>query len=209
VIRVTGCLAFAASLLIAGSASATMIDFTSAAFAAAHGQSQFSTDVGGVGVTVLEAQPIGAELYLTSDGIGVDSPWGLADPGEINVPEELVISFDQAQFINEVYVTQLFQERGWLGTVNESGWYSIDGGDKIYFEAAGDPNGLLTLAVGQEATSISFGAKLAGLTHDFSVQGMNVGGLDAGVLAIPEPLSSVLFAIGAMITGAAVRRRLD
>ena len=111
--------------------------------------------------------------------------------------------------IEQIYVSQLFRESGWLGTINESGWYSIDGGNKVYFEASGAPSGLLTIAVGQSATSLEFGAKLAGLSHDYSLSKLNVRTLDGSVTAIPEPISMAMLGIGGLVIGAAVRRRVD
>jgi hypothetical protein len=203
------CSAVLASLtLAAGHAGATVIDFTGSAFSGATGRETFSASIDGIGVTVLEARPVGAELYQTSEGLGVDSPWGIEDPGEIGLPEQIVVSFDDPQFIEEIYVAQLFRESGWLGTVNESGWYSLDGGAKTYFEASGAASGLLTIAVGSSAETISFGAKLAGLSHDYSLSGLNVRTLGAGVAAIPEPISIYLLGIGGIVIGAAVRRKI-
>ena len=200
--------AIALATLVSGKAGATLIDFSSSAFAAATGQESFSTTVQGVGVTLLDAKPVGAQLDQTSDGLGVDSPWGLEDPTQIGVPERLVVSFDSKQFIDQIYVAQLFRESGWMGTINESGWYSIDGGPKTYFQASGDPSGLLTVAVGQSAKSIEFGAKLVGGSHDYSLAGLNVRTLDGSVTAIPEPFSAAMLGVGGLVIGAAVRRRV-
>jgi hypothetical protein len=201
--------AFAAAALAAGSARAALIDFTSSAFAAASGQASFSTTVDGVGVTLLEAKPVGAELNQSSDGLGVDSPWGVEDPGEIGIPERIVVTFDSKQFIDQVYVSQLFRESGWMGTINETGWYSIDGGDKVYFQASGDPSGLLAIAVGQAGTSIEFGAKLAGGSHDYSLAQLSVRTFEGAVTAIPEPVSLAMLGAGGLLVGAALRRRVE
>jgi hypothetical protein len=201
--------AIALATLVSGKAGATLIDFSSSAFAAATGQESFSTTIQGVGVTLLDAKPVGAKLDQTSEGLGVDSPWGLEDPNEIGVPERLIVSFDNKQFIDQIYVAQLFRESGWMGTINESGWYSIDGGAKTYFEASGAADGLLTVAVGKSAQSIEFGAKLVGGSHDYSLAGLNVRTLDGSVTAIPEPFSAAMLGVGGIVIGAAVRRRID
>jgi hypothetical protein len=195
--------------LISGKASAALIDFTSSAFAGATGLESFETTIDGVGVTLLEAKPAGAALKQTSEGLGVDSPWYVIgeDPGEIGVPERIIVTFDDAQFIDEIYVSQLFRESGWMGTINETGWYSIDGGDKVWFEAAADASGLLSIAVGKEGSSLEFGAKLAGGSHDYSLSALNVRTLDGSVTAIPEPFSAAMLGIGGILVGAAVRRR--
>ena len=197
-------------LLVAGNAAATLVDFSSSAFSGASGAESFTTTIEGVGVTVLEARPVGAELTQTSDGLGVDSPnWNLLDDAsQLGVPERIIVTFDNAQFIEEVYVAQLFRESGWLGTINETGWFSIDGGDQVEFHASGDANGQLSIAVGAEATSITFGAKLAGGSHDYSLSGLNLRTISAAVTAIPEPISTALLGIGGIVVGAAVRRRI-
>ena len=107
--------------------------------------------------------------------------------------------------------SQVGQHHSRLVALGEVGlpWYSLDGAARVYFEATGDPEGLLTVVVGQDAKSITFGTKLAGISHDFSVSALNVGRPLGGVTAIPEPGSAILFAIGGMVVSAAVRRRED
>jgi hypothetical protein len=209
-VRSSAIAALAVVLAMAAGASATTIDFTSREFAGVTGLESYTTRIEGIGVTILEARPDGAELYQTGEGLGVDSPWRLIDdPGEIGVPESLVIRFDDAQFIQDVYVAQLFRESGWMGRINETGWYSLDGGPKTYFEASGAADGLLRIAVGQSATTLEFGAKRAGGSHDYSVAQINVRTLGGSVTAVPEPISMSLLGIGGIVVGAAVRRRGD
>jgi hypothetical protein len=198
-------------LALAGTASATLIDFTGSAFAGANGLASYSTTIDGVGVTLVEATPEGSKLTQSASGLGIDGPnWNIIDStSQIDVPEQLVVTFDQAQFVQEIYVSELYRESGWLGKINETGWYRIDGGDAVWFQASGDASGDLAIAVGKTATSITFGAKLVGGTHDYALAGINVVGLSPAVTAIPEPLSMGLLAIGGIVVGAAVRRRVD
>lgn len=188
----------------AGPAWAALIDFRSAAFAPGAGDSTFATQVDGVTWT-FTANPPGATLYWDEeDGYGVRHDYEM---DEIEGIEELRISFSAPVYVNEIHLTDLFNEHGYL----ETGWYILDGGPQVSFAAelnqtpSPASNGVKVLDVHQLVTSISFGAPgiIGCQNHEFSVSGLDIA------QPIPEPASAALFLAGSGVVGFALRRRRE
>jgi hypothetical protein len=180
--------------------SAGTIDFRSAAFAGADQATSFTTSVDGVGVT-LTPEPERARLYWDStDGIGVR--WDY-ETDEIEGVERLVVSFSTPIHVSEVVLTDLFLENEYL----ETGWYQIDGGDVVGFEAEADQllgktNGVKLLQINELVSAIRFGApgRVGAENHEFSVAQMRFSA------PVPEPSSGLLFGVGAWVLGWSLRR---
>ncbi len=203
-------LALSAALLITASSMASpswaaLIDFRTAAFAPNAGDSEFITEIDGVTWT-FTANPQGATLYWDDvDGYGVRHDYEM---DEIEGLEELRISFSEAVFVNEIHLTDLFNEHGYL----EIGWYELnDANVQVSFSAEANQtpspatNGVKVLQVGQLVTSISFGAPgfIDLQNHEFSVSGLDVA------QPIPEPASAALFLAGSGVVGLALWRKKE
>jgi hypothetical protein len=187
-------LAGATVLLAAPSAFAAYVDFTEVADLSVNGEDSWSYDtVDGVTVTVtaMPDEPVNAtSLYWDSDdGFGVNG-WSYEDD-EIEGFESLEIRFtDTASSeavevqVDELYLTDLFNEHGYL----ETGTATLDNGS-IDIEA--DPNeilgsgsnGELTLAVAEATTSITL--KAPGW-HDGKNEEYSIAGLSFSTTAVPE-----------------------
>jgi MYXO-CTERM domain-containing protein len=185
---------FAALTMAATSASAEYIDFSSSTFSAAHGQSSYTyTSPGG---TELKLTPGGLNAKLdweSGDGFGVKT-WGDYESDEIGGSESLTIKFTNPTYLDQVFLTDLFKESGYL----EIGYYSLSGGTTVKFVAdasqlLGSSNGQKTLNIGASVTSIKFtapGQTLLGQNHEFAVAGLNIGSAQAVPELDPAPASS-------------------
>jgi hypothetical protein len=197
-------LAIAAGLgLLPVTGAAGTIDFRSATFSGADNAATFSASAGGV-TTTLTPDPREAKLYWDStDGIGVR--WSY-ETDEIEAIEKLTVSFSTPIRVQEIMLTDLFYEDGYL----ETGWYELDGGAANWFSAdlsqiPGSTNGVKLLSLDQTVSSIRFGApgRFDGENHEFSVARIRFG----AAAPIPEPASGALLGLGGMLVGLAVRRR--
>jgi hypothetical protein len=197
-------LAIASALgLLPMTGAAGTIDFRSSAFSGANYTSSFSATVDGV-TTTLTPDPLGAKLYWDStDGVGVR--WSY-EADEIEAVERLTLSFASPIQIQEIMLTDLFNEDGYL----ETGWYEIDGGAQNWFSAdagqiPGSTNGVKILSLDQTVRSIRFGAPglVNGENHEFSLARIRFG----AAAPIPEPASGLLLGIGGLLVGWTVRRR--
>lgn len=189
--------------LVASDARAITVDLRDAAFASADTQTSFMTVIDGVTVT-FSANPSPGTLYHdTEDGLGVRLDYEM---DEIEGVELLVVSFSSPVLLEELQLTDLYNEDGYL----ESGYYDLDGASlPTSFSAQLDQvryatNGEKTLAIGSEITSFSLSAHdlIAGQNHDFSLGGLSF----SSVTPVPEPSSLSLFAAGAALIAVAVRR---
>jgi hypothetical protein len=97
-------------------------------------------------------------------------------------------------------ITDLFIEDGFT----EQGSYSLDGGASWtdFFADGLHSNGEVELALGAGIDGILFTAPgiVGDENHEFSV-----GGFDAGVHPMPEPSAALMFAVGFLVVGRAVR----
>jgi hypothetical protein len=180
-------LALGICFLMTASAFASMVDFTTDAFAPAHDQPSFAITVDGIGLEIEAGTFIGdpANLWWDSDdGWGNRDGFGVQygyEADEIEGPEYLKISFTSAPFnLEKVYITDLFFERGYY----ERGKYQLNGsGDWVEFNAADAAvvqfpspisNGELELLIGGEG-AVSFitfsapGILQNGQDHEFAV----------------------------------------
>lgn len=169
-------------LAVVGSAStafATEIDFTASNFGAAHGQSSFSyTASDGVTLTLTAAPNTARLSHDGTDGFGIRTGWTDLQPDEIDNNEVLTITFSQSVLLSDVFVTDLFNESGYL----ETGSYSLNGGAAVGFTALptqrSGSNGALTLQLDTWVTSLTlttppnFLGGLIGPSHDYSVSGL-------------------------------------
>lgn len=164
------------SLVTAG-VSAEYIDFTSTAFSDAYGDGSYSfTAADGTTVT-LTAGGSGSALYWdTEDGFGVMGSSGY-EKDEIDSREYLTLNFSQSTYLDDVFVTDLFKESGYL----EIGYYTLDNGSTTKFLADATQvtgtNGEKTLDLNQYVKSITFSApgKLFLQNHEFSIGGITIG----------------------------------
>jgi hypothetical protein len=193
----------AALALAPVAATAGTIDFRSGTFALADGAASFSATVDGVTAS-LAPDPAGARLYWDStDGIGVR--WSY-ETDEIEDVERLTLSFSSPIFIQEIMLTDLFNEHGYL----ETGWYELDGGAPIGFSA--DPgqllsitNGIKLISLDQQVSSIRFGAP--GMVGPAEGHEFSIGRVKFAAAPVPEPASGILLGAGGLLIGWAVRRR--
>ena len=173
--------------LVASVASAEYIDFRSTAFSGAYGKTSYSfTTSSGTGVTAV-AGGTGSSLYWDSqDGFGVMGCSGY-ETDEIDSSESLTLKFSKSTYLDDVFITDLFKESGYL----EIGYYSLNGGTPVKFladasQVSGTTNGEKTLDINKYINSVTFTAPgklgLFGTqNHEFSV-----GGIKIGSLSVPE-----------------------
>lgn len=186
-----------------GSAHAVSVDFRTAQFAAADGQTSFSTSAGGVGMTFTPLPSPGARLYWdSSDGFGVRYAY---ETDEIEGVELLLVEFSTEVWLQDVQLTDLFSESGYL----EVGYYELnDSGTLVQFAA--DPsqgsatNGVRTLSIGSWVSSIAFTApgRFDGQNHEYSVSGMQFQTRQP----VPEPAGVAAFGAGLAVVAFALRR---
>jgi hypothetical protein len=182
-----------------GSANAApiTIDFTSALYNGANGTGTFNTTDQGVSVALSSS---GGLLSKTSDGLGVDGPTILDDPGEVGFLEVLTGGFAPPLTVYSFSVRQLFYDE--FGGP-EMGTYRINGGGPNTFTANVSNTGLLTVNLGSVAnvTSLQFGVPGNKLFSDYSVASMSVE------QPVPEPASMMLLGTGLAAAAARLRRR--
>ncbi len=186
-----------------GAAHALLVDFRSAEFAAADLQTSFSASADGVELVFTPMPTPSARLYWdATDGFGVRYAY---ETDEIEGRETLLIQFSEQVWLQEVQLTDLFYESGYL----ERGAYELDASGALVGFAA-DPsqgagtNGVRSLAVGAYAHSIAFSApgRLNGENHEFSVSGLRF----EARRPVPEPAAVALFGAGLAAVALALRR---
>jgi hypothetical protein len=208
-----------AGALIAGSASAIDIDFTSNYYAPfipgnTNSTGWISVDNGN-GLDIALSSTGGNLQYWQIEG-GVHDGIGVGDDEILENKQSVKVSFDESVYIYEINILDLFYElndQPVTPTVPnayyEVGYYAVDGGLNVYFQASGtpadQPRGSLTInAHGVKADYITFTSEVqteAG-DNDYALAGLKVA-------KVPEPATISLLGLGLVaLTGAsAIRRR--
>ena len=141
-------------------AFALPVHFTDTDFAVVYGDNSESVSISPPDITItFQAQPSQATMFWDDvDGIGIEYDY---EDDEIEGDyERLTVAFSETVVLSEVYITDLFNEWGYL----ETGWYTLNGSQTpVLFSASADQeigltNGELTLNIGQSVVSITFGA---------------------------------------------------
>ncbi len=174
--------------------NASYVDFTSMDWhegSSAPYETSITNNIDGIDVTA-SAGPAGASLYHdTTDGLGVRYNY---ETDEIEGSEVLTISFGSTVQLNSIGISDLFIEsRNGGPAYTEFGFYSIDGGAPVMFEAVqmtlGSNGELLISGLNLMLDSISFsaiGRTTQGEDHEFSLQSLTIS-------AVPVPAAFWLF----------------
>ena len=179
--------------------AAIILDFANGGvYGGANGLTNFPTTDQGVGVNLSST---GGTLRQTGEGLGVNGPSSLDDPGEVGIIELLTIGFTSPQFVLSVALEQLFINDPFPG-LNEQGQYSINSAAFVPFVAV-NSTGFLTLNIasaGVNSLQFRVPTSLKTLADDYSVRSVS---LDQ--TTVPEPATLIL--VGGGLAGAFVQRR--
>jgi hypothetical protein len=150
--------------------------------------------------------------YNSGDGIGIhESGAGGWEYDEIEWDELFLVEFKNNgnltdYFLDEIYITDLFNEHGYLekGTyrlLTDGTWDSWTTFTAQTNQYLGSTNGMLSIPVGEHAKAIEFGGfKIDGYgKFEYSVAGMKVS-------PVPEPATMLLLGTG-LIAFAGIGRK--
>ena len=189
--------------LSATTATAGMIDFSSAAWAGAVGNSTHTVD----GVTASASALLSLPSFLgtprlsqsSSSGLGINyADWFNGKDDEIDNTERLSIDLGYTAFIEKIVLHKLFTNECLFGfCYDERGKYRLDGGAWQSFTATESGGaGMLAIMVSDSAQTIDFkGSRL--VADDFSLKAIHT----------PEPGTLALLGMGLAGIGALRRRK--
>jgi hypothetical protein len=186
-----------------------MIDFRdSGTWSNGNRQGSYTKTQSGITLTLNATPSPGTLWWDDKDGIGIRLSY---EKDEIEDNEILEVAFHEATTLSTIYVADLFVEKGYI----ETGFYRINGGGWIGFDAASLPgtgtNGEHAIVFDQAIAGVNTvgfrapGAAIKGEDHEFAVMGFDAEGPTA---AIPEPTAAMLFGAGLLIASHASRRRV-
>lgn len=195
--------------LMAGSASAMLIDFTSSAWFAANGQESYSQTINGINVTASAPKDY-QKLYVNkfdgggisglanqTDGLGINTTLPSSEENdEISSTllwgkELLTISFNPDAIVNYIYIYDIDD--------NDYARYQLENGSWINTVAGLEPS--FTITTGSDAYVSWVKFESNSNCVDFAVAGMDV-------TPVPEPTTMLLFGAGLIgLTGIARRRQ--
>ncbi len=201
-------------------APAPLVDFTTAAFAAADGQTSFYVVVDGIGMTFEGFNTNGGGMVAANmwwddvDGFGVRTNLDLDEVDDFDL---LRITFDSAVDLSAIFITDLFADETYngVGPYDEQGYYDIGAGD-VLFDAAslagtdGDKtNGENVLQFpATSVTSISFSAFDGPNFDNFSVAGIDATtGPGQNEVPVPGMVGLGVLLAGLGMTGLARRKK--
>jgi len=205
------------SVLLAGSlansqVSATIVDFTDAAWSDAAGYQNFSLNLGDLQVTISSQPSVNTTLFWdAADGFGVN---GLNDSDSYSdeidyhdgdsIFEEIMISFSSAVTLNNFTVSDFFNGTGLYGAA-ETGQVSFNDGSFYSFESVvsqtGDPKQSISLSA-TDVEKIVFRA--GDSASDFAVNGLDIS---SSSVSVPEPPVALL--LGPAMALLLVRRKVS
>ena len=206
--RTIGCFFVSVVLLclLFSDAFAAFIDFRDSEVFGGKGLRSYTASVDGLELTI-QASPRSSVLWWDdTDGYGIQSRWwtGAYERDEIEGREYLTLLFSESVYLSEVFITDLFYERGY----RELGFYSLDG-DGTWHSFQADPSqirgstgGELMVPVGADVEYIVFAAPgwMAGQHHEFSVGGVSLS-------EVPVPLPASFYLLGSGLIGLLALRR--
>ena len=186
---------FAVALLIvaAGPASAATLDFSDPQWHVGDGYAShtFDTELGQVTISAMTSS--GSSTSYGSSGVGVSRADWWNQPDAFGFGEVLQLEFHDGVYLSEATFSQVAVWEVGVADTGESKTIFWGGGHQMQ-----------TVAFDEQVSYI----RISSRWWDFDLYSLTATSLPAsGVTPIPEPEAALLFPIGALIVGYAIRRQ--